>query len=190
MNRLLTPELEYTGERMVPWDARTGPHIMLAHAARYVWALPFVFDKTVVDLGCGTGYGAFMLSWAARRVVGLDSHLQTVYFAQTFFEAENLAFVVRNLEGGGPLPPAEVYVAFEVLEHLEEPQRLLERLKNRLLLWSVPVDDGSQFHKRVYSASDAARQFGGDIWYQRGGVIVPRDEAGFAPEHVLGIVGY
>ncbi len=187
MNRLLTPELEYTGERMVPWDARTGAQVMLAHVARYAWALPFVYGKSVADLGCGTGYGAFMLSWAARRVVGLDSHLQTIHFAQTFFEAENLSFVVRNLESGPPLPTAEVYVAFEVLEHLGDPLRMLGRVNGGQLLWSVPVNDGSRFHKQVYSVDDAAAAFGGEIWLQQGGVIVPRAEAGFEAEHILGV---
>src|ERR1700754_3634481 len=42
---------------------------LLADAlSRYVWTMPRLDGKRVVDIGCGTGYGAHLMSWVADSV--------------------------------------------------------------------------------------------------------------------------
>jgi len=57
-------------ERMVPGN-NASPY-MVQHVARYLWAMSVVRGHTVVDLGCGDGYGTNMLSWVSPRAVGVD----------------------------------------------------------------------------------------------------------------------
>ena len=45
---------------------------MSEHASRYALALVFAGGRHVLDLGCGTGYGSEMLTWAAASVRGFD----------------------------------------------------------------------------------------------------------------------
>src|SRR3990172_11308835 len=116
----------YTGERAIPWDKAVGPRVLSHHVARYSWALPFCWGRTVADLGCGTGYGAFLLSWGAKWVTGVDIDREAVHFAEEWFCAGNLQFICRDVREN-KLPKADLYVAFEFLEHLDDPGELLAR---------------------------------------------------------------
>lgn len=178
--------LQYTGERAIPWDMRTGAHILNRHVMRYAWAVPWAYGKRVLDLGCGAGYGSFLLSWGALVVLGVDMSAEALRFAETWFEAPNLLYRVLDVSQES-VPAADVYVAFEILEHLDDPIHLLESLRGTLL-WSLPVNDGSQFHKRAYNLTEiVALVPGSAIWYQaRDGTIVPRDRAWFTPVNVVG----
>lgn len=178
-------ELAYTGERAIPWDPRTGAHILNRHVMRYAWAVPWVYGKEVVDLGCGTGYGSFMLSWGAKRVLALDISREAVHFAQSQFEARNLEYRIQDVRVDR-IPHAEVYVAFEFLEHLDDPEAVIAHLGGTLL-WSLPINNNSQFHKRRYSMAEAEALLPGSIWHQdEVGTIVPRNKAWFPPSNVVG----
>ena len=63
---------EPTGERFVPEDMGGGL-IEAEHQARYRLALPHVAGRTVLDAGCGVGWGSdLLLDAGAREVTGLD----------------------------------------------------------------------------------------------------------------------
>jgi len=174
--------MDYTGERAMPWNPATGA-VMDHHAMRYAWALQFCHDKAVADLGCGAGYGSFMMSWVARSVVGVDVSVLAVAYARGHFQAPNLRYRTGDITT--ETPEAGMHVAFEVLEHLDDPLQLAESIEG-MLLWSVPTYDNSKYHRHVYTPGNAER-FGGDIWYQSGaGYIVPKESARFQPRYVLG----
>lgn len=180
-----------TGERLIPWNRRGGWHTLYQHVCRYAWAIPFVFDKRVADLGCGTGYGTLMLSWAAASAVGVDVDPQAIGFARRHFGAETLSFEVGDITQSQP--DADLYVCFEVLEHLDDPLPVVEALPGPLV-YSIPVSDNGRFHTRAYEVEEIKALFGGDIWYQfKGGGIVPevlcntlQSEASQPPMFVLG----
>jgi SAM-dependent methyltransferase len=177
--------MNYTGERVVPWNLGTGIVILNAHVRRYAWALPYVWGKKVVDLGCGTGYGTFMLSWAARQAIGLDIDVESIAFASRHFKAPNLEYGVLDI--AKRCRNGDIYVAFEVLEHLDDPTVITE--KYRPLVWSMPIEDGSRFHKRAYSVEDV-RDLMGPIGtaQDRNGFIGLYDALTAPPVHVLGVL--
>lgn len=181
-------ELPYTGERVVPWSLAVGGPVMSKHVARYAWAMPSVYYCRVVDIGCGAGYGSFLMSWGAREVHGVDVSEEAVIYARAWFRAANLHFSRLNV-ARETLPEAEVYVAFEVLEHLDRPQAVIDGIHDATLLWSLPVDDGSRFHKHTYSLAEAESLLDNScIWYQsQDGCIVPRRNAWFTPANVIGM---
>jgi SAM-dependent methyltransferase len=108
-------------ERAFPGMPR--PDIISEHTSRYAYALSLLGGKHVLDLGCGTGYGSEMLSWSAASVRGFD-------LWQPGADEHPQWPGVRELNYGHdlckhPLPPADLAVMFEVIEHLPDAPRAL-----------------------------------------------------------------
>lgn len=113
------------------------------HAARYVFALPYIENKSVLDIACGTGYGIGFLRKNAKFVTGVDVDLEAAKQARS--ECATNAEVL--LGDGLKLPFADesfdVVTSFETLEHLHERSLFLSELKRvlkigGLLLLSTP----------------------------------------------------
>jgi ubiquinone/menaquinone biosynthesis C-methylase UbiE len=98
------------------------------HVARYVFALPYVEDKTVLDIACGTGYGLGYLKAKASRVIGADVDLDAAKLARQEC-SENAGVLLGN---GLELPFEDsifdVVTSFETLEHIHRRDRFLEEL--------------------------------------------------------------
>lgn len=134
-----------SSERIAPQAERGADRNLPLHVVRYAWALPSCEGKQVVDLGCGVGYGTVILSSFARSVVGMDVSPQAIETARRLYPSGD--YRVADLISG-VLPEAEIGVCFEVLEHLEEPEKALERFFETYprLLVSFPNPIGSGSH--------------------------------------------
>jgi len=135
------------------------------HVARYVFALPYVENKNVLDIACGTGYGLGFLKSKAKRVTGVDVDVEAAREARR--ECSENATVL--LGDGLELPffdsSFDVVTSFETLEHVHERGRFLEELcrvirpDGRLILstpnanYTRPVDGrpSNPFHVFEYT---------------------------------------
>jgi ubiquinone/menaquinone biosynthesis C-methylase UbiE len=98
----------------------------LEHLARYRFALSFVRDKVVLDLGCGGRDGPYLLGSVAERVVGVDIDPVAISYATEKYNRENVEYIVMDatkLEF--PEDFFDVIVSFEVIEHISEVERYL-----------------------------------------------------------------
>jgi 2-polyprenyl-3-methyl-5-hydroxy-6-metoxy-1,4-benzoquinol methylase len=129
------------------------------HVLRYELAAALCEGRDVLDLGCGTGYGSEILARRARSVVGVDIDAAAIAAASDAFgHLDNVEFVAADaLEAldGGLERRFDAIVCFEVLEHLERLDDVLERLTNRAasglaLILSVPnsktFDEDNPYH--------------------------------------------
>jgi 2-polyprenyl-3-methyl-5-hydroxy-6-metoxy-1,4-benzoquinol methylase/glycosyltransferase involved in cell wall biosynthesis len=137
------------------------------HLHRYAYALQFVNDKRVLDLGCGEGYGSWILAQAAKDVVGIDRDNHIVEHAQTTYKKDNLKFVLGNVE---ELPfcssDFDIVVCFEVIEHIIAQEECMVEVRRVLrddgiLLISSPVkpdtrkeDSLNPFHLKELTAGE------------------------------------
>src|SRR6267143_3401980 len=80
-------------ERVVPWG---DPGLFAWHRARSEFALLFVPNRSVLDIGCGEGYGAALLSVQAAEVVGIDYSPAAIGHARSTYRRRNLRFVVAD----------------------------------------------------------------------------------------------
>ena len=155
--------LPVTGERTVP-GVPAENYWFQRHVAAYRLAALLV-TGTVVDAGCGEGYGTAILARRATRVVGLDVDEATLSHASGAYRPTR--FVRGDVER---LPVADssvdAIVALQVIEHLEDADGFLEGCERALrrggvLIVSTPnratFPAGiNPFHTREYDASELA----------------------------------
>lgn len=149
--------MEYTGERFIP-DS-DGLEIEAEHMHRYKAISSCIKNMNILDAGCGTGYGSFLMSQYAKNVTGIDISSETVQWCNDHYTAQqNLKFIQGSLNS---LPfddsVFDCIVIFEVIEHVEkviQDQFILEAKRilkpNGVLVMSTPnksiYTDKSGYH--------------------------------------------
>jgi SAM-dependent methyltransferase len=95
----------------------------------YVHAAALAPDCLVLDAGCGSGHGAWLLEQAgARHVVAVD--LKPGRIAEAPPASSSISSCVMNVEALALRDVAfDLVVCFEVIEHVPEPRRLLAELR-------------------------------------------------------------
>ncbi|HEX4011437.1 MAG TPA: class I SAM-dependent methyltransferase [Solirubrobacteraceae bacterium] len=119
-------------ERFEP-DADGGKLVHAEHIARYRWAAELAEGRTVLDAGCGTGYGSLVLAQAgAHRLVAIDASAEAVAQTQarlgergeaTRADARELPFADESFD---------LIVCFEVIEHIGGGDRALAEFARTL----------------------------------------------------------
>ncbi len=129
------------------------------HRGRYCWAAQAVTGQSVLDAGCGTGYGLAILAEAgASELTGVDIDPGAVAAAQDR-AAERGATVAQGDLQALELPDDsfDVAVCFETIEHLASPEQGLAELRrvvrpDGILIVSSPNPDvypsGNEHHLR------------------------------------------
>lgn len=124
-NRVRHPTIGHVAfERLVVGESPP-PRELEQHIARYAWAFRFIEDKRVVDVGCGGGYGSFLLSWIAREVEGVDLDAAAIESARRAYQGPRYTVLDGTSD---ELPQADVATCFEVLEHVDDPAALCRSL--------------------------------------------------------------
>ncbi|MBW1971998.1 MAG: class I SAM-dependent methyltransferase [Deltaproteobacteria bacterium] len=149
--------MEFTGERMIP-EVNRDDLIYLQHISRYLFALQFVKDKKVLDVASGTGYGTKLIAeHGAKDVFGVDIDLLSIkYSIDKFFHKRSHFIVGDALYLPFKDNSFEVIIAFETIEHVDNPERFLKEISRILIskgifLCSTPNTDvlpeDNPFHK-------------------------------------------
>jgi SAM-dependent methyltransferase len=113
-----TPELDYSGERMVPERADASTY--WEHVYRYHFATKWATGRHVLDIACGEGYGsAALLRAGAASVIGVDISEEACKHASMKYGID------ARLGSAEAIPLADhsvdLLVSFETIEHLDSP---------------------------------------------------------------------
>lgn len=178
-------DAELTTERIDPsfyLSNRVDAFLYACHLATYDFARQHVEGRSVLDFGCGIGYGTHRIAEGCTRIVGVDVSGDAIAEAVRRFRAPNLSY--RRIEPAeeAPLPfedgEFDVVLSFQVFEHLPDPDAYLREARRvlapdglficvtpergtRLFRWQRPWNE---FHLEEYSqdqlAAHLSRHFG------------------------------
>ncbi len=133
---------------------------------RYGLAAQVACDK-VFDAGCGHGYGAFILGEGPRitHVIAADKDAEAIGIANVQLRgAPKISLRNCDLEQM-PAPRCHWVVCTEVLEHLNDPEGFIAKMKAqqmvRGMVLSWPLGKTSnRHHTRCYEAGDMQKMMG------------------------------
>lgn len=143
-----------TGERLV-YSKEIQTLSQTQHIARYEFAAKLVRGARVLDVACGSGYGAEILlkKGGANSVVGVDIDHQAVKFSSDTYRQRGLSFIVGSAEKLNFDDNAfDVVVSFETIEHLSDHHSYLEEVKRVLVdngMYIMSTPDKSNY--KVYN---------------------------------------
>jgi len=162
------PPLELTGERTLP-DVPEENYWYRRHLVVYRWIASRCAGLRVADMACGEGYGSAVLAARAARVVGVDANPEAHEHARLRYTSANLSFQRSLIEEFDTGAPWDAIVFLQTVEHIAEPQPLLERFAsllspggiayvsspNRLTLAPPGAEkSGNPWHVREYTPAE------------------------------------
>jgi 2-polyprenyl-3-methyl-5-hydroxy-6-metoxy-1,4-benzoquinol methylase len=161
--------LKFTGERIVPQADNCEPNfasrMMHEHIVRYLFSGQLVSGKAVLDVGCGVGYGAKKLGeLGAASVTAFDISSEAIAHAKRYYSHPAVRFRLENAEDFQLDAKFDIVTCFEMIEHVEHPDRVLKCIKRHLkpdgiLIASTPRFLGEKrthFHVREFAQEEYA----------------------------------
>ncbi|MBX7108351.1 MAG: class I SAM-dependent methyltransferase [Chitinophagales bacterium] len=125
-------KIEKTSERMIPERAKGfSEELMLI---RHLFVYEHVKnalgkDYMILDLGCGVGYGTFLLAKKVKKILGIDISREAVSYANLKYSSANCEF--RSYDGVHIDCKDESFdaiVSFQVIEHVENDYQFISEV--------------------------------------------------------------
>jgi SAM-dependent methyltransferase len=163
-----------TLERIVPDDVAsgdvTGRESLALHLERYRFAARHARPGRLLDMACGVGYGTRLLADEAAGVtsaLGVDLDERALAYAAQRYGRPGVAFRRGEALGFEDAEGFDTIVSLETIEHVPDPQRLVEHLVALLrpggvLVASVPSTpsvDVNPHHLHDFSERSFRRMF-------------------------------
>jgi len=103
------------------------------HLSRYYFASRFCDGSTVLDAGCGTGFGSyFLIRKGARSVIGIDISPEAVDLAQASYAHPHLSYRTVDFMDFAPSQPVDVITSMGTLDHFARPQQPVAKMRSLL----------------------------------------------------------
>lgn len=159
-------------ERLVPSEIdgsdEAAAKLYRLHVERYEFAGKFASGR-VLDCACGVGYGSDILirsGVGVRTVTGVDIDPAAIEYARDNYAAEGLSFECADAVKFDS-EPFDTVVSFETIEHVPNPDALIENLARLLkgggtFVASVPVTpsvDINPYHLHDFTQTSFRRMF-------------------------------
>jgi 2-polyprenyl-3-methyl-5-hydroxy-6-metoxy-1,4-benzoquinol methylase len=136
------------------------------HLGRYHWAIKVLDERKpnrVLDIGCGAGYGSYLIACALPEslILGADYDPGAISEAIKMYHRSNLDFVVADITNF-TFGEFDAIVCFDTIEHVLHREIMMQNFVNHLshngcLILSTPIrgevtlNPGWEAHKIEYS---------------------------------------
>ena len=156
--------IKFTGERLVPGADDCEPLFNIKmyqeHIARYAFASQWVNGKTVLDVGCGVGYGSYWLAQhGASKILAFDISSEAIMHAKEYYGHPNITFITGSAEDFKFDEKFDVVTCFELIEHVYSQRSVIHCIHQALsdsgvLIISTPralEEKRTNFHTHEFS---------------------------------------
>jgi len=114
-------------ERLNPEEQQMWYSFGWEHMQRYQFAASYIEGKSVLDVGCGIGYGTWVLAqYGPASVLGVDIDNTTIKQAKALYMEDMVSFKRADAQ---KLPLADAsydtVVSLENIEHLSDPPKFV-----------------------------------------------------------------
>lgn len=126
-------DTSFTGERFVP--GRSGSRIEKDHLSRYLFSTKYAAGVSVLDIACGSGYGApYFLRAGALDYTGVDISPQSVDYARANYRAEKVTFLQGDVCNFSAQKKYGLITCFETIEHVLCYRKAVAHLRDALVV--------------------------------------------------------
>jgi len=156
-----------TTEERINFNEKSMDLSQQEHLVRYLLAINYIKDKTVLDIACGIGYGTYYLSPYCKNITGVDNSDEAIKIAKKRYKRSNLFFLKADatsttLESSS----FDVIVSYETIEHINDQKAFLSEIMRLLkpdgllllscpnIAWSKKYNIKNIFHFREYTFSE------------------------------------
>ncbi|HTW96162.1 MAG TPA: class I SAM-dependent methyltransferase [Candidatus Methylomirabilis sp.] len=152
-------------ERLVLNQESKADIIYDEHLVRYQLAAKLASGKKVLDIACGSGYGAKILAQAgAAKVTAIDKSIAAIEQAKINYGSPAIEFKIGEAEKIAEENESfDLVVSFETIEHLSDPEKYLAEIsrlikKEGIALISTPnrevFGQKNPYHLHEYSRKE------------------------------------
>ncbi|MEI7895988.1 MAG: class I SAM-dependent methyltransferase [bacterium] len=186
--------------RIIPgtFESKEEYLLYLRHVFAYEFAKENISkNSSVLEMGCGEGYGTSLMSEHVEKITGLDVDANAVDHAQNKYGSSNCTFTLYD---GRKIPfrdnTFDAVISFQVIEHVEDDANFVAEIfrilknngifivttPNRTLRLKPGQKPWNKFHLREYSPDQfemlLKNKFeGATVWGIRGNDEVQRVES-------------
>jgi 2-polyprenyl-3-methyl-5-hydroxy-6-metoxy-1,4-benzoquinol methylase len=141
------------------------------HTERYDFAIQHGDPGAILDMACGTGYGAYQIiqseKFANSHVTAVDIDADTIAYCNKRYSSQQIHFVCADVMTYTSPVLFDTIVSLETVEHLKKPGLFIQKLQSHLkkdgiLIISAPVTpstDGNPHHLADFSATRFKKLF-------------------------------
>jgi len=122
-------EIADTGERILPAVDGEISVVFSRHKFAYEYVRQLVAGKSVIDVGCGAGYGCKILAETALSVCGVDYSAEAIAYCQRHFSGPSITYLQMDANALALGRQFDIAVTFQVIEHIPNPGDFIEKLK-------------------------------------------------------------
>ena len=118
------------------WWNKTGNYKLLHKLnplrLEYISSRVEIKNKKILDIGCGGGILSEELSKMGAKVTGIDSSKKSINTAKKHANEQNLdiEYINGSILDKRNLGHYDCVVCFEMIEHIHEPKKLIEKIDN------------------------------------------------------------
>lgn len=129
--------------------------IFYQHLAAYNYFAPKAGGLRILEVGCGDGYGSYLLASSAKSVLALDADRATINNAKEKYRRRNLEFRYHKFPYGQLDGKFDIIVSLQVIEHINNPQSYLEKIidhltDNGILFLTTPNAPMTSYNENPY----------------------------------------